>query len=354
MRRLHLTGLSVAPLSLAVLLALSAQAGVAKSQPGKVKVTAKPISSLAMDGARVAYMSGGRVYAWNVTTGTTSVVKGNYPSRGKYSLNYGEVAIAGTRVALITRFVIGNSEETTERIFTAPLGGWARQLGLATHIHIHDGTMVGNTFTGVVGSTNMLAVGSWKADEAGSSNEQLRLVNPYALRTIATKTGAIADASADHGHIALLAAGGAPAVHIYSAAGTVLSTIAPSSAKEIALSGDRLVVLTRTNTLEVYDWKTGALASTWPLAATAPKEGGHLAVYGQLATYAVDPRYAAPRTLHVLDLTTGKDVVLARATGSSGHDAALRSRGLVYAVDTPKTGKLVFVPTAQLNRLLGR
>ena len=61
----------------------------------------------------------------------------------------------------------------------------------------------------------------------------------------------------------------------------------------------------------------------------------HLAAYGQLAVYSVDPRRQPHRKLHVIRLTTGKDVVLAtgRGTGYYSRDAAIGPRGLVYAVN---------------------
>ena len=52
-----------------------------------------PIATLAMDGPRVAYASGKKVYVWNTVTGATTLLK------GKYSSHTAEVAIAGTRVA---------------------------------------------------------------------------------------------------------------------------------------------------------------------------------------------------------------------------------------------------------------
>jgi hypothetical protein len=62
-----------------------------------------------------------RVGVWNVVTGSASVIKGNYPSSGRaFGYGSGEVAIAGKRVALITRFVIGNDDQTQERLYTAP------------------------------------------------------------------------------------------------------------------------------------------------------------------------------------------------------------------------------------------
>jgi hypothetical protein len=138
----------------------------------------------------------------------------------------------------------------------------------------------------------------------------------------------------------------------------LLREITPSSASEIALSGKRLVVLTDGNTLEVYKWTTGELVHTWPVAARPRQEGGHLAVYGKLAVYAVDPRYWT-RKLHLLDLTTGKDVVISNATTGSGYwsrDTAIGLKGLVYAVNSyygrHAHGKLVFVPMAKLLAML--
>ena len=146
-------------------------------------------------------------------------------------------------------------------------------------------------------------------------------------------------------------------IGVYSPTGTLLREIVPSSAKEVALSGDRLVVLTETKTFEVYNWRTGALIHTWPVAAKTPRlQAGHLAVYGELATYSVDPRQSWTRSVHVLQLATGKDVVLATARGSAHRDAAIGPRGLVYVVTYYKHnrigqqqhGKLVLVPLAKV------
>ena len=122
MRWLRVVGLSLA----ATLLLCSAQAGAAKPQPDKVKQTAFPVWTLAMDGPRVAYASAGRIYVWNVATGRTSVVKGTY-SNAKHSVNAAEIAIAGTRVAWIKRQQLGNTEQP-QRLYTATVGGSAHRL----------------------------------------------------------------------------------------------------------------------------------------------------------------------------------------------------------------------------------
>ena len=58
----------------------------------------------------------------------------------------------------------------------------------------------------------------------------------------------------------------------------------------------------------------------------------------------------------LLQLTTGKDVVLATAQGSAHREAAIGPRGLVYGVTyyehnrigQPQPGKLVLVPLAKV------
>jgi len=196
------------------LLFLSAQAGAAGSQASKVKQTAKPVLTLAMDGPRVAYMqSDRRVAVWNVSTGKTSTVKGTYPSKGArfgQGGGAGEVAIAGERVALITRFATGNSQQTQERLYTAKLGGSAHQLGKLTNHYTNPpdgqpegGLSTGSWIAGVVGSGKVLAVSTWKSKDSVPSSERLSLVTPTGLRAIATGAGAVVSSSADRGHIAV-------------------------------------------------------------------------------------------------------------------------------------------------------
>lgn len=348
-----------------VIVAVVPAAAAAPKDVPLIKQTKSPIATIAMDGTRVAYASGGKVYVWNTLTGATTLMKGNYSSHTS------ELAIAGTRVAWITRYVVGNSYQTTERLFTAPVGGTARLLRSARHLHgegIDDWR--GGWVAGLVGSGKTLAVSTWWSAGTVCTGQKLSLITPTGLTLIATGPGAIISGSAEGGRIAVLRSHDAwptlglvpiaepPAtIGVYSSTGMLLREIVPSSAKEAALSGARLVVLTETRTVEVYNWRTGALIHTWPVAAKTPRlQAGHLAVYGQLATYSVDPRQSWTRSVHVLQLATGRDVVLATARGSARHDAAIGPRGLVYVVTyyehnrigQPQHGKLVLVPLAKV------
>lgn len=365
MRRLRLAGLSLA------ILLLSAQVGAAQPQRSAVKKTASPIWTLAMDGSRIAYASGGRIYVWNMATGATSAVKGNY-SNAKHSVNATELAIAGKRIAWIKDQPAGNTEEG-EKLYTATVGGKSHELMHAYRYGVDDSThTTGDWIEGLVGSGNSLAVSTWKSQGMTATDQQLSLVTGSGLEALAGGTGAIVSQAVDSGHIAVLSA--APwvpstSVSVYSTGGIPLNEFSVSDAREVALTGDQLTVLTPspTPTIEIYDWTTGVLKHTWPArgAATAtagPNQVAHVEAYGGLVLYSVYSRYiGGAEKLHVLDPATGRDAVVGTVKGFGANRAwAIGSRGLVYVVNIgnytrpSSSGKLVFVPTAKLDALLGR
>ncbi len=199
MRRLRVAGLFLAP----ALLFFPTQAGAAKPQPQTVKRTAEPVWTLAMDGSRVAYASAGRVYVWNVATGATSVVKGNY-SNVTHSANAAELAIAGTRVAWIKRVQVGNTQLPTH-LYTARLGGPAHQVKHVYRYGVDDPTLTkGGWIEGLVGAGKHLVVSAWKSDGTTAADEQLSLVTPKGLSALAGGTGAIVSQAIGGGHIAVL------------------------------------------------------------------------------------------------------------------------------------------------------
>ena len=153
------------------------------------------------------------------------------------------------------------------------------------------------------------------------------MITPDGLRTIVAGPESIVAASASNGRIAVLVSTWPRTVRIYSRTGSLLREIVPSNPREIALTGNQLVVLTSKNTVEVYDWTTGDLLHTWEIAKVPPNAlPAHLAVYGRLAVYAIDAGSEAPRTLRLLDLETGQDVAIVRARG--GRSSRFRSSRL--------------------------
>jgi hypothetical protein len=363
-KRLRLVGLS-----LAVLL-LSAQIGAARSEGNTVKKTADPIWTLAMDGSHVAYASGGRIHVWNMATGATSTVQGTY-SNAKHTVNPGQLAIAGKRVAWIKDQGFGNTEEG-EKLYIAPVGGRAHQVMHAYRYGVDDSTRTtGGWIEGLVGSGTSLAVSTWESNGTTATDEQLSLVTGSGLQPLAGGTGSMISQALDSGRIADLNSSpwsSSPTVSIYSTAGEPLNQFSLRAAKEVALTGNQLAVLTPspTPTIEIYDWTTGTLEHTWPAqgAATAtagPHQVAHVKAYGGLVLYSVYTGYIGNNeSLHVLDPATGKDALVGTVKGFGALRAwAIGARGLVYVVNSgnytrsSSSGKLVFMPTAKLDALLG-
>lgn len=362
MRTARWVALSVAPV---VLLASVAQAGAAKSQPNTVEKTSAPIWTVAMDGPRVAYSSGGTIHVWNVVTGASSVVKGRY-GNATHTVNASQIAIAGKRVAWIKDEQFGNTEEG-EKLYLAPIGGSARKVMSVYRYGVDEAShTTGGWIEGLVGSGSVLAVSAWRSQGTTALDQQLGLVTAKGLSPLAGGPGAIVSQAIDGGHIADLRPSpwaASPSVSIYSTGGKPLNQFSLAAAKEIALAGNQLAVLTPspTPTIEICDWTTGALQHTWPAqgattASGGPRQVGHVEAYGGLVVYSVYTGYVGGNeTLHVLDPATGKDAVLAKVVTGSGADRAwaLGSRGLVYAL-SPRykgPGKLVFVPMSRLLAL---
>ena len=387
MRRLRFVGLSLT----ALLLLFCAPAGAARQQAEKAKLTGSRIWMVAMDGPRVAYVSAARIYVWNVRTGATSVVRGTYSNAAHTALP-AELAIAGTRVAWIRHQAYGNTE-LGEKIFTAPVGGRVKVIGQG-HVFGRETSVngAGRWIAGVAGSGSVLAVSTWSSDRGATSNEALNLITSRGLRRIAGGPGAIVTASVDGGRIAVLRSLAAwpaddpstptsePSVGVYSAGGKLLREITPDTPvppqppcpdcgpdpgastmfNSVALSGNRLVVLTQTNPetagssayttkLEVYDWTTGALLQTWPIVLRpwAGNVAPPVAASGRFVAV------AGRSNLLLLNRTTGREVSIPTAADAC-RAMALDALGLVYSAPAGAGhGKLVFVPTAKLTRRLG-
>ena len=310
--------------------------------PNPTKVVTGWIDALAMDGPNVAYSAENasdcrNVVVWNVLTGKATRVSG--PASGRCGDDepdgqlVGALAIAGDEAAWI-RTIAGNTE-SDETLFAGSIAT-PREHQLATARRTGDPPTLGTWLGGLAGSGTVLAASAWRTDSAGATTaSSLRTIAGSRLTTIATDTGAVAALSTDLGRIAVLRADGT--VALLTATGTLIHVVTPSSAKEIALRKDYLLVLTKTRTLEIYNSRTGAFIRQWPVAAGA----AHLDLYAGIAVY------ATWRTLHAIQLTTGRDVAIAslkRAVVADGIEAP----GVVYAYDTVRGirdfGNLVFVP----------
>jgi WD40 repeat protein len=355
-----------------LLIALGVSAAGVTTPAKALKQVGLPVNTLAMDGSRVLYSSDDdAVRVWDVRTGKIILLR---RGAGRFTDNptIRELAIAGQRTAWITLASAGNSQETWARLFTASLPSpIARKIASAFRVDGYgEGSIElwkGDWVSGLVGAGNLLVVSRWStapsADSSGLtiSNARLSLVEPgsHPLRVVVSGTRSIVSAAVDAGRIAVLRPD--EGIAIYSSNGNLVREIRPSSAQELAFGGGRVVVLTETRTIEVYDAGTGARLRTWPVSPkTGNAEAGHLSAYGRIGVYLVDARHLASR-LHVVDLSTGKEVVLP-VSQHSGRDAVVSRLGLVYAVNKyyfgvrpPKrTGTLVFLSTKQVLAGIGR
>ena len=310
------------------------------------------LNAVAMDGALVAYDignafspsgPGNKVLVWNVLTGKTTKLSGRITDQADgTSTGHGvrELAIAGQRVVWIINQ--GGNTESGDYLFTAAVAKpTEKRLVSVRRTGDVMGVLTGSWIGGLVGSENLLAVNRWATDATGTvTRVGLSLIGAYNLRRIATDSSTMLAQSADAGRIAVLRSDGS--VGLYSAAGSLLWTVTPSSAQQVAVQGNYLVVLTKTRTLAVYNSRTGSLLKTLPVRGRSPQ---NLDVQANVAVYTVG------RELHVVHLKTGKDRGL--ATMSHGIKfAQIEASGVVYAGNvrqgTKTLGTLTYVPFARV------
>jgi hypothetical protein len=311
------------------------------------KATAGEIESLAMDGSRIAYDVSAEysprrcnaVYVWNVSRHTTTRVSGRQTC-GADNTSTGagvrELALAGSRVAWIVNQ--GGNSESGDYLYTALVARPGERV-LASAFRTGDvsGILTGNWIGGLVGAASFLAVNHWATDSNGEiTRASLERVGAR-VSDLAQGAATMTARSTDGQQLAVLRGDGT--VGIYSTRAQLRRTVVPSSAAEVALRGDYLVVLTKASTLEVYNSHSGRRQHTWRVGRGAAQ----LDVSSALAAYRTG------RTVHVLRLATGKSVFSARAAGAAVAEVQLEPSGLAYAFRGPgNTGRIVFVP---MNRL---
>jgi hypothetical protein len=350
------------------LLAFVVPAAAGNTTPARSVPVNGQVTGLAFEGSLVLYgvqplgITSQSVHLWNVTSGRGAVVH----RRGGGAA----FAVTSNRSAWIARG--GSPSETDEYLLTTPLPRLhLRQLAFAMRddSDSEPPPEQGDWLSGLVGSGKVLAVSSWTTYTGNTvSNGRLSLVGSHALKPIVTGPGAIVAESLDRNRIAVVRSmalwpshyrltGGAGSVAVYSTSGKLLVNVNRGTAKEAALSGNTLAVLSTTNRIELYDARSGAFVRSWPV----PLRAAHLDLQGGIAIYSVYGEYAGPRALHALQLKTGKDVILGTGVGpypyGSGDDAQIDPLGVVYAVNkwpgTPST-HIVFVPMARVLAALSR
>lgn len=328
-----------------VLLVPSATATAANPPGARVIHTKEIIESFAIGGRRVAYDLRGslkcnKVLVRDLRTGKTLRVSGKQTcTADSTSTGAGvrELAIAGGRIAWIVN--LGGNTESDDYLYTASLPRpKERRLATSRRLGDVDGILAGTWIANLVASDNLLAVNRWVTDKRGTvTRAAVDLIVGNRLRRIVSSRNPILSQAADSVRIAVLYGDGS--VETYASDGTRLRRFKPTSAKEIALRGDNLVVLTEGRTLEVYNARTGAYLRTWPVQGQTTAE---LDVSAGVAIYVAYPTNTLQSfKIHALHLRTGKDAVVATGNWQLRRSAELEPAGLLYARDRHN---LVLVP----------
>jgi hypothetical protein len=291
-----------------------------------------------------------RVLVWNVRTGKTVKVSGKKTAAAD-STSGGEgvfeLALAGTRVAWLASE--GGNLESTDFLFaSSTTQPRERRVASATARGDNCPGCAGRWLGGLVGSGNTIAFNRWTTDPQGQPvTGGLYLLNGAQTRPIATGLNTVQAVSCDAGRVAVLHSDGSVAV--YAKSGQVLTTLPAESAKEAALSGKKLVVVSETRQLQVYDSSSGSLEKTLPTHGS----GLHnLDVQGNIAIYTTGPRVRA------VNLSSGKTAaVVALGKHNEIQLARIGSAGMAYAVNGVRAnfGKstLGFLSLARLKAAVG-
>lgn len=347
-------------------LVLAGSAAGTTPKGASVRHVGQPIEAVAIDGARIAYDAGAKyvirhgvinkVLVWDVATGTTTKVSGaktagvddSSTGAGVFAL-----AIAGTNVAWMTNQ--GGNLEGDDALLTSSVAS-PKEKQVATAQRSGENcpgrepnNCAGNWLGGLVGAGSILAANRWTTDATGAlTTGGLYLLNGTKLKQIVPGVDSVEAAAADGGRLAVLRSTGS--IEIVSPTGKGLVSVAPAPrVKEIALSGNNLVVLKLGGKLTLYNATTGAPKKSLTVHGNVSK-AGNLGVAGNIAVYTTGcgPYAACPvGSIRVVNLTTGKDAWLATLSGGV-NIAKIDSVGLAYAGNgwhsTYGKGTLVFVP----------
>jgi len=351
--------------SLSVLALAASASGTTATSTASLRQLQLPVAALAIDGNRVAYdlstrdaanaRGGNRVVVWNVVTGRTTRVSGKKTAAADRVGGDGvfQLAIAGRRVAWLLNE--GGNLESQDYLFTSSVTS-PKEQQVASALRTGDSCAPGREAShcagpwlgGLVGSGNTIALNRWTSDSLGETTSAgLYLLNGSQTKAIATGTSTLLAVSSDAGREAVLHSDGS--VTVYSKSGDVLMTLPSGSAKEAALSGKDLVVVSKTRQLQVYDVGSGSLKKTFATHGT----GLHnLDVQGNIAIYTTGPRVRA------VNLSSGKrSAVVALGKHHEILFARIGSAGLAYAVNGVRVffgkGTLGFVPMARIKAAVG-
>jgi Tol biopolymer transport system component len=302
-----------------------------------------PITRLAADGKRVAYVSCGHVFVWTPSSRTVvqaepdsslsprCTTPGYYLPFGLYTL-----ALSGDRIAF--GYLRGNAGQSWG-LYAGRVGDAASFVSLA-RVGSANACAVGDGGLGdLSGAGGLLVFSTWRDRSISAAcpvptlEQEIHRVEAAGCPcpVIATSPGPLVPFDVEAGRVV---AGGENATVVYDAGGTQLLSV-PVSPLAAQLSGSDLVVLVRGQLL-VYDAITGARLHAWPLPDVP--SGGECASPHSGTWECRDARlvledaarglaaYILDGQVHVLRLADGADKLVGAASLARFVDA-----GLVYA-----------------------
>jgi hypothetical protein len=321
----------------------------AVAPPRKVTATSLlapgPVSALAADGDRVAFIACQGVYAWTTTTGEVTTAEGPLPDLCTDRINYAfyDVALAGNRLLYASSTgcnSIGQSVRLKlldEAAAAVPIATGSGSCGGPYYPFVGD----------LQGGGDLLVFGEWSERVQPGDSTKFVTTHESVLRVggvgcpcpeVASSPGPLIPADIDAGRIV---AYGERATLVLDREGRVQMSVpvAPTAAQ---LSENDLTVLLP-GELRDYDARAGTLLHRWPLPDVPNGRNCWLrCANNPLVLEDADHGlvvYTLNGDLYLLRLVDGADRVLARASLARFMDA-----GLVYADGS----RLWIIPYAKL------
>jgi hypothetical protein len=346
----------VVAVTVAVALALPASGARAVAGPTVVR-TAGPIDAIAFEGAVAAYdvraagVGCTRLYVWRVRTGSKSQVGRKATCRADDSSTgrgVTRIALSRTRAAwLVNR---GGNIESVDELYTSPLTRRGeRRIARTVRTGEVGIGLAGGWLGGLVSDGVTIFYNRWTTSLDATGKETVvsgslrRLTYSGTAQTAAGAETLVAQA-ASGARIAVLRADGGVAV--YEASGQLIRLATPTAPPTgVALSRQRLVVLTTASTIEVYGVGSGPLLKTWRAAGNVTTR---IDLVDRFLVYGVGTR------VYVLDVVSGKTRPLASPKRRI-VDVQIESAGVLYAYNSRsgKTlGHVIFVPAAAVSAAL--
>jgi hypothetical protein len=353
--------------ALALVAGLLAVASASAGSPaGSSVVRLRPTSSVALprgytsvvaDGGRAAAVGACAIRLWRPGLRTTAFVKPCRPppsTEGSTSLD--TVVLAGDRLAWLRDQTESHGERLYTQLVVKTGSGKPREV-VSTNVDVFSTT--GDQLTSLAGSGNTLAFG-WTYNNGDFVNpiedeRVYRLVLPSDPRAAPCPEGAgfsslvLCSNTGVYGSFAQSAANGRVLVNYRDSDAEVvepdnavhrLTIPYTQSTDDLALSGSEVVVVrARGTALSTYDANSGALLHNWHIARANGL--GALTVAGGYAVFKA-------HGLHLVQLSTGRELTLVAPGGKPPLDASVTSNGLFVVYRVGRRTRLGFVPLARL------